>query len=141
MKYRVERMTNADYVNYMEGGYNYEVEKIVVEADSVEEAIKKVEKAGYEVNKNYVKTLDELEAERKAREAMWAEEEAKAEAAKAKRKATEARKAAEAGLTVEEYRKEKARKAHISRLEREIENLEKELKAKKAYLKKLEKRG
>lgn len=40
-------------------------------------------------------------------------------------------------MTVEEYRKEKARKATITRLEREIKELEKELKNKRQYLKRL----
>ena len=63
----------------------------------------------------------------------------KEERAKQKRKEAEARKAAENGMTVEEYRKEKARKAKIKRLEKEIAELEKELKNKKNYLERLTK--
>ena len=135
--YQVQRMAFADYCNYMEGGYNYSVEKLNIEAETAEEAIEKATLEGYVVNKNYVKTLEELEAERKAEEEFWKAEEEKTERAKIRRKETEARKAAEAGMTVEEYRKEKNRKANIKRVEKEITALEAEIARKKAYLAKL----
>lgn len=135
--YRVERFTEKDYHNYMTGGYNYRSEDVYVEANSKEEAIARAQKAGYIINEYSVKTVEEIEErERKFKE--WeANQEAKAKAAKAKREATEARKAAEAGMTVAEYRKEKARKATITRLEREIANMEKELENKKRALKRI----
>ena len=77
----------------------------------------------------HTKTWDEIHEEQKQKEAER----------KAKRKATEERKAAEAGLTVEEYRKEKAKKSTITRLKREIDELEKELAKKKAILEEVEK--
>ena len=135
--YRVERFTEKDYHNYMTGGYNYRSEDVYVEANSKEEAIARAQKAGYIINEYSVKTVEEIEErERKFKE--WeANQEAKAKAAKAKREATEARKAAEAGMTVAEYLKEKARKATITRLEREIANMEKELENKKRALKRI----
>ena len=135
--YIVQRMTGLDYHRMMTGDMNYHVDNIKVEAETKEEAIEKAKKGGYIVNEGYVKTAEEIaEKERREREEEKAEL-AKEEARKAKRLETEKRKAEEAGLTVEEYRKEKARKAHIKRLEREIAELERELKNKKAYLEKL----
>lgn len=62
---------------------------------------------------------------------------------KAKAKATKAEKEkakAEAmGLTVEEFRRLKGKKSAVTRVSREIEELEKELKAKKAYLERVKK--
>lgn len=137
--YRVERMTNTDYNIYMGGGYNYEVEKLFIEAETVEEAIQKATKPGMVVNKGYIKTLEEIEAEKEAKAKAEAERKAKAERAKAKRKETELRKATEMGLTVEEYRKAKAHKATIAKVTREIEELEKALEQKKRYLAELTK--
>ena len=137
--YRLERMTTTDYNIYMGGGYNYEVEKLLIEAETVEEAIQKAEKPGMIVNKGYVKTLEEIEAEKEAQAKAEAEREAKAKRAKAKRKETELRKATEMGLTVEEYRKAKARKATIAKVTKEIEELEKALEQKRKYLAELTK--
>lgn len=135
--YRVTRFTEKDYNKYMCGYNNYNSEYIYVEANNKEEAIARAQKAGYIVNEYSVETVEEIEErERKFKE--WeTNQEAKAKAAKAKREATEARKAAEAGMTVTEYRKEKARKATITRLEREIAEIEKELNNKKRTLKKI----
>lgn len=135
--YRVTRFTEKDYNNYMTGGYNYRSEDVYVEANNKKEAIARAQKIGYIVNEYSVETVEEIEErERKFKE--WeTNQEAKAKAAKAKREATEARKAAEAGMTVTEYRKEKARKATITRLEREIAEMEKELNNKKRTLKKI----
>ena len=137
--YRVERMTYADYNNYMGGGYNYSVEAVLIEAETVEDAILKAEVPGMVVNKGYVKTLEEIEAEKKARAEAEAKREAKAEKAKQKRKENELRKATEMGMTVEEYRKAKAHKAAIARTTREIEELERELARKRKYLAELTK--
>ena len=137
--YRVERMTNTDYDIYMSGGYNYKVENILIEAETVEEAIQKATKPGMIINKGYIKTLEEIEAEKEARANAKAERKAKEERAKAKRKETELRKATEMGLTVEEYRKAKAHKATIAKVTREIEELEKALEQKRRYLAELTK--
>ena len=135
--YRVERMTTENYHNYMGGDYNYRTEYLDIEAETAEKAVEMAKAEGYIVNKNYVKTVEELEAIKKAQDEAWRAKEEKAERAKAKRKETEARKAAEAGKTVEEYRKEKARKANIARLEKEIAELEAKIAYQKARLAKL----
>lgn len=137
--YRVERMTNTDYDIYMSGGYDYKVENILIEAETVEEAIQKATKPGMIINKGYIKTLEEIEAEKEARAKARAERKAKEERTKAKRKETELRKATEMGLTVEEYRKAKAHKATIAKVTREIEELEKALEQKRRYLAELTK--
>lgn len=137
--YRVERMTNTDYNIYMSGGYNYEVEKLLIVAETAEDAIQAAQKPGMVVNKGYVKTLEEIKAEEEAKAKAEADRKAKAERAKAKRKETELRKATEMGLTVEEYRKAKARKATIAKVTREIEELERALEQKRKYLAELTK--
>lgn len=139
--YRVERMTNSDYNIYMSGGYDYKMENILVEAETVEEAIQKATKSGMVINKGYIKTLEEIKAEKEAKAKAEAERKAKAEKAKAKRKETELRKATEMGLTVEEYRKAKAHKATVTRVTKEIKELEKVLEQKRKYLAELTKRG
>ena len=137
--YRVERMTYADYDIYMSGGYHYEVESLFIKAETAEEAIQKAEKPGMVVNKGYVKTLEEIKAEKEAKAKAEAERKAKEEKAKAKRKETELRKATEMGLTVEEYKKVKARKATITKVTREIEELERAIEQKRRYLAELTK--
>ncbi len=135
--YRVERMKHADYIAYMGGAYNYDVEVVEVQAETAEEAAAKAAAVGYTVNEGYIKTVEEIAAEDAAREAAYQARQEKAEARKEKRLATEMRKAQDAGMTVEEYRKAKARKAQITRLEREIAELEKQLANKKALLEKV----
>ena len=56
---------------------------------------------------------------------------------KAKKEAKEREIAEKAGMTLEEYRKEKAKKAQITRIKNEIERLEEELNYKKEHLKRL----
>lgn len=63
----------------------------------------------------------------------------KEEEKKAKAKKKEEEKAKEKGLTVEEFRKLKGKKSAVTRVTREIEELERELKAKKAYLTRVKK--
>lgn len=58
---------------------------------------------------------------------------------KAKRAEKEKAKAEAMGLTVEEFRRLKGKKSAVTRVSREIEELEKELKAKKAYLERVKK--
>jgi len=135
--YEVQRMLEADYSNYLDGGYNFSVEKLHIEAETAEEAGKKAEADGYVVNYGYIKSVEELEAMKTA----W-EEELKAEAQKkaerkAKAKAREEWKAREAGMTVEEYRAEKKRVKLIKNLSKEIEELKAELARKEALLEKL----
>lgn len=135
--YRIERMTTESYHEYMSGSNNYHTEILNIEAENAKEAIKKAEANGYIVNKRYVKSVEEIEAEQKANEEKWLAEKAKEEAKKTKKAEAEAKKAAEAGQTIEEYRKAKARKAYARRLEREIEEIEKELARKRATLKRI----
>lgn len=146
--YIVERMTIANLCNYMSGSNNYSVETLYIEAESVEEAIEKASADGYEVNKNYVKTVAEIEAERAALEVARAEAAAKEAAKKARREANEARKAAEAGLTVEGYRamkKREAKKRAIARdivaMEEHIERLKADIAYERERLAKLEAEG
>lgn len=132
--YRVQRMTNRDFNNYMSGSWNYSIENLNIEAETAEEAVRLAKKDGYTVNEKSVKTLAEVEAEERAKtERLEAYKRAEAEK-KAKKAETEARKAREAGLTVEEYRKAKALKAKRAKLAREIAELEATLEAKRAEL-------
>jgi len=127
--YRVKRVTTEDFGIMMSGGYLYDIEYLDIEAETPEEAVNKAEAVGYVIiNKGYVKTLEELEAEEKAWREERAAEEAKKEAAKIKRKETEERKAAEAGMTVKEYRAEKWRQGEIRRLQRILKETEEALK-------------
>ncbi len=135
--YEVQRMLEADYGNYLDGGYNFSVEKLHIKAETAEEAGKKAEADGYVVNYGYIKSVEELEAMDKAfEEKLKAEAQKKAER-KAKAKAREEWKAREAGMTVEEYRAEKKRLKLIKDVTKEIEALKAELARKEALLKKL----
>ena len=135
--YRVERMKFGDYIAYLAGAHNYDVEVVEIQAETTAEAAKKAAAVGYTVNEGYIKTVEEIAAEDAAREAAYQARQAKAEARKEKRLATEMRKAQEAGMTIEEYRKAKARKAQRTRLEKEIAELERQLANKKALLEKV----
>ena len=135
--YEVQRMIEADYSNYLDGGYNFSVEKLHIEAETAEEAGKKAEADGYVVNYGYIKSLEELEAMRKADREYWEAEAQKKAERKAKAKAREEWKAREAGMTVEEYRAEKKRLKLIKDVTKEIEALKAELARKEALLKKL----
>lgn len=140
--YEVQRMTEKEY-NYMMGGGIYtNTEYLHIEAESVEEAIRKAEAPGMVVNKGYVKTLEEIEAirkaEKEAHEAKESERIRKAEERKARKLEADTRKAEAMGLTLEEYRKEMGKRANITRIKNEIEALEKEIEKKRAYLAKLE---
>ena len=135
--YRVQRMTEEDYHNYMGGGFNYNFETIYIEANTKPEAILKAQRPGYRVNENYVMTLEAyeatLETERKARE----EAEKKEAEKKAKKAETEARKAAEAHMTVAEWKAEKNRKARLNRAKRDLEAARAEVARLEALVKRL----
>ncbi len=144
--YNVQRMTYSDYCNYMEGGHDFSVENLHIEAESPEEAVKMAEAEGYMVNKNYVKTVAELEAEEAARKAYIDAEIAKEKAAKARKAAREAEKAEAMGMTMEAYKAYKKKLAiakklpkEIASLEDDIERIKKEITRKKKYLAELEK--
>lgn len=142
--YRVERATEANYHSMMSGSMNYSIEKLNIEAETPEEAVKLAQKDGYVVNKEYVKTVAELEAEAAKWQAYFEAERAKEEAAKARKIAREAEKAEAMGLTVEEYKRYKKDKAiakklpaEIAECEAEIERLKKEIARKRNYLEEL----
>ena len=142
--YRVERATEANYHSMMSGSMNYSIEKLDIEAETPEEAVRLAQKDGYVVNKEYVKTLAEIEAEAAKWQAYFEAERAKEEAAKARKVAREAEKAEAMGLTVEEYKRYKKDKAiakklpaEIAECEAEIERLKKEIARKRNYLEEL----
>lgn len=142
--YRVERATEANYHSMMSGSMNYSIEKLDIEAETPEEAVKLAQKDGYVVNKEYVKTVAELEAEAAKWQAYFEAERAKEEAAKARKIAREVEKAEAMGLTVEEYKRYKKDKAiakklpaEIAECEAEIERLKKEIARKRNYLEEL----
>lgn len=120
--YRVERMTVENFGRMMRGEYDYTVEKIDITAESKEDAVAKAKKDGYVVNKDYVKTVEEIEkAEREKAEYLKAQEE-KAEKAKAKR----AEKMAQPGAKAKANYKRK--NTEIKKMLEEIERLQKEVK-------------
>ena len=126
--YRVERATEANYHSMMSGSMNYSIEKLDIEAETPEEAVKLAQKNGYVVNKEYVKTLAEIEAEAAKWQAYFEAERAKEEAAKARKAAREAEKAEAMGMTVEEYKTYKKKVALLKKLPKEITEVENEIK-------------
>jgi predicted RNase H-like nuclease (RuvC/YqgF family) len=134
-KFVVQRMSKKDYDAMMSGSYFFNVINETVEAESPEEALAKVEAEypTYKVNP-YVCTLEEIEARKEAERKRAEEFQRKEEEKKQKRIEAERRRAEAEGLTVEELRKQKAKKAKISKLNREIAELEKALAYKRAQL-------
>lgn len=139
--YRVQRMTETSFHNYMGGGYNFSVENLDILAETAEEAIKLAEKEGYVVNKGYVRTLAEIEAENARRIAEAEAKAAKEKASKERKMAREAEKANALGLTAEEYKRYKKDKAiakklpvEIAECEEEMKRLAKEIERKRNYL-------
>ena len=134
-KFVVQRMSQKDYGAMMSGGYSYHVIDEVVEAESPEEALAKVkaEYPAYQINP-YVRTLEEVEAKKEADRRRAEEYQRREEEKKQKRVEAERRRAEAEGLTVEELRKQRAKKAKISKLSREIAELEKTLAYKRAQL-------
>lgn len=61
--YRVEMMTKSDYHEYMRGGYNYQICKVDIEANTAEEAVKiaKRNNPNMIIHEDYVRTVAELE--------------------------------------------------------------------------------
>lgn len=127
--YVVERIPESAYNELRNGNffYAYNAEIVEIEAETEIEAFYKACKAGYVINKNYIKTKEEIEAiaeaERKAEE-IQAQKEAER---KERRKNNEERKAKEAGMTVQQYRHEKRKQAQIRKIEKQIAELTAEL--------------
>lgn len=132
--YVVQRMTETNYHIYMTGGYNYTVEKFKVMAENTEEAIGLAQKEGYVVNKDFVRTQEEIEAEKRANEEELAEMRRKEEEAKIKKAEAVVRKATALGLTVEEYKEKKNKERRIHKLENDITYYEAKLAEAKAKL-------
>lgn len=125
--YRVTVITSG-LGNYMMDGDKYTSATVNIIADNAGDAIKIAErKYGYVIGKKDVKTLEELEEERRAENEEIANEAKKRADAAAKRKATEQKKAEELGMTLEEYRVDKWRKGEIKRLKKIIADAEEEL--------------
>jgi colicin import membrane protein len=129
----------------MTGGYNYRVQYFDIEAETAEEAlaIAKANNPNLVANEGYIRTVEELEAERKEREARWeaarkAEEEKKAKA-KARKEERERAKAEGLGLTVEEYRAKVKHEKKVRLAEAEVERLKAELAKAEKYLENLKK--
>ncbi len=137
-KFVVQRMSQKDYGAMLSGSYSYHVINETVEAETTEEAIAKVkaEHPDYQVNP-YVRTLEEVEAQKEAESKKAEEYQRREEEKKQKRVEAERRRAEAEGLTVEELRKQRAKKAKISKLNREIAELEKALAYKREQLERL----
>jgi succinate dehydrogenase/fumarate reductase flavoprotein subunit len=135
--YVVEMMTNANYERYMRDDFSFgNVEKVEIVADTKEEAIAKAEAQykGYIINKNYVKTVEELAEIKSQQELKVAEAKRKEEEIKLRKANAELEKANEMGLTLEqykEYKKEQANKkryaTEIRKAKAEIEELQKRI--------------
>ena len=114
---------------YMMGSDKYTITDVNIMADNAGDAIKIAERRHrYVINKNNVKTLEELEEERRAENEEIANAAKNRADAAAKRKATEQKKAEELGMTLEEYMVDKWRKGEIKRLKKIIADAEEELK-------------
>jgi membrane-bound lytic murein transglycosylase B len=140
MKYIVEIMSKADYTDMMTGGHGYKVNRTEIEADSAQHAYELAVKANPNMMVNkYIRTVDEIEAERKATEIAWQAQLDKEAQAKAKRKANEERKAEALGMTVAEYRAKVAHDRKVKRAEAKVAELEAELAKARAVLEALRK--
>lgn len=114
-----------------------EVEQNAYFFDTYEEAEAFAEKQKWVFNPDIHSTVYKVPEYTETWEEVKARQEAEKAAKKAKRAAAEKAKADAAGMTVEEYKKAKAKKATISRLEKEIAEMEKELARKKSVLEKM----
>lgn len=141
--YRVQMMTEENYNEMMRGNLWYHVDHIDVLAESTEEAIEMAQKMepDMRINKHWVKTLAELEEEKKLAEERRETDRAKEEARKEKRLANEMAKAEAEGLTLAEYRAKRNHERKIRTAEREVEDLKEKLAEAEKRLEELKKRG
>ena len=143
--YKIEIMDATNFRKYMTGEKDYQVQTIDVEASTTKEAIT-IAEANYPdmiINKDFVKTAEELEAEEARKETEWekflkAEVERKAKA-KAKREAKEKQKAKALGLTVEKYKAKVRHDKKVREAEAKVASLEKALEEAKNELAQLKK--
>ena len=141
--YRVEMMTKEEYSKMMRGEIWYHVDHANIEAETVAEAIETAHRLNPDmvINEGFVKTLEEIEAEKKLAEERWAEEKAKKEATKAKRLANEIAKAEAEGLTLDEYKAKKNHERKIKTAEKAVAEAKKALAEAEKRLEELKKRG
>lgn len=135
--YKIEMMTKGDWFEYMRGGYNYSVDKTNITAETPEQAIEIAQSQHPDmvINKGYVKSLEEIEAERKAEEEARAKREQEEAERKAKREAAKQRKIERdlaKGITPE-MRKAMTYSKRYAKQIKELEAELTELKAKKAH--------
>lgn len=137
--YRIEMMSNKDFMNYMSGSNNYCVTTVDIKATSSVNALK-IAMNDYptmRINKDYIKTIEEIQNEEKEREMALKAIEEKSAKAKATRLANEKAKAEKLGLTVEEYREKVKLDRKIKNAKNRIEELKKELEKEEKILKNL----
>lgn len=133
--YKVQMMNNTNYEAMMRGEYIYSVETVFIEATSKEEAYETVKAQNPTMVVNtFVESVEEIEAQEKARQERIAKEEAKKAQAKARKQANIERKAQEMGMSVEEYKAWKKVQDKKKRYMKEIEEFEKEIAWRKKFI-------
>jgi hypothetical protein len=137
--YRIEMMSNTDFMNYMSGSNNYSVKTVDIKATSSVNALKIAmnEYPTMRINKDYIKTVEEIQNEEKEREMALKAIEEKSAKAKATRIANEKAKAEKLGLTVEEYKEKIKLDRKIKNAKNRIEELKKALEREEKILKNL----
>jgi DNA repair exonuclease SbcCD ATPase subunit len=121
--YVVEMMTYETYVKYMRGDLFFgNVIRVHIQAETKEQAIAKAEEQykGYEINKNYVKTVEELAEIERQKKLEEENERIKKEQAEIRKANRELEKANAMGLTLEQYKEYKKEQAKRKRYECEI---------------------
>lgn len=141
--YRVQMMDDNSYGRYMQGYMDgYSVENVLIKAESKKEAIAKAKNLFPAMHINdYVRSIDEIEAENVARMNKLKEEREKEQRAKEKRIAREQKNAEAIGLTVKEYQAMKRYEREVRKLEEQIAEATKSLEWYKTKLKNLKNRG
>lgn len=141
--FRIEMMSNKNYVEYLGGSNNYVGAEFLIEADNVQDAVNKAKNLHPEmvvINENFIKTIEEINQKEEERINRIKEEEAKRLEAKARKRAREIEQANKEGLTIEEYEAKKKIEKKIRATERKIAELKNELEKEEYYLKRLKER-
>ncbi len=129
--YVVEMMDYTTYTRYMRGDLFFgNVSRVHVQAETREQAIAKAEEQykGYEINKGYVKTLEELEEIKRQKELEEENERIKKEQAEVRKTNRELEKANAMDLTLEQYKEYKKEQAKRKRYECEIRKAKEKIK-------------